>query len=415
MAQRQFRSDDTSIWPYGFGDGSDGALTISANTTEAPIDASCSGTSGATSLSATNASFAAGQVILIHQTRGTGSGGWELNKIAAYSSGTITTALALTQTYTDSGDSQAQVRVLKQYSAVTIDSTKIYTAKAWDNNVGGIIGWLCSGTTTITGTLAMNGVAGSQYSGSTTGGGAQGIGFDGGDASRTASSNIHSYRGEGSDAATTQTYTAGSGGGGGSTDSSQRNSGSPGGAGYAAGGQNGQASSNNGTGGTAYGSASLVALHLGSGGGGGRAGAGQTVGGGGGGGGIALIISKTFTMSGAITSNGGNGANGTTANTGDGTVTAPGGGGGSGGSVLIKAQTATLGTNLITAAGGSGGTGLKGNGASLGNAGNGSVGRIHLDYKTSYTGTTTPTLDSTQDLALDYHNVGASFIYQLLN
>ena len=59
-----------------FGDGSDGNLTISTNTTDTPIDSSCSGTSGTKSLSATNTSFTAGQIILIHQTRGTGVGAW---------------------------------------------------------------------------------------------------------------------------------------------------------------------------------------------------------------------------------------------------------------------------------------------------------------------------------------------------
>ena len=57
-----------------FGDGSDGALTISSNTTESPIDASCTGTTGTKTLNALNASFAANQIIYIHQSRGTGVG-----------------------------------------------------------------------------------------------------------------------------------------------------------------------------------------------------------------------------------------------------------------------------------------------------------------------------------------------------
>ena len=96
-----------------FGDGSDGALTISADTTQAPTDSSCSGTAAAYTLSATNASFAAGQKILIQQSRGTGVGKWERNEIASYTAGTITLTDALTNTYTDSGASQAQVLVLK--------------------------------------------------------------------------------------------------------------------------------------------------------------------------------------------------------------------------------------------------------------------------------------------------------------
>src|SRR3990167_1471503 len=44
-----------------FGDGSDGTLTISSNTTQAPTDSACTGTATTYSLSATNASFTAGQ------------------------------------------------------------------------------------------------------------------------------------------------------------------------------------------------------------------------------------------------------------------------------------------------------------------------------------------------------------------
>ena len=67
---------------YNFGNGSDGAATLSG--TDAPVDSSCSGTSATTSLSATNGSFAANQVILIHQTRGSGVGQWEINIIQSY-------------------------------------------------------------------------------------------------------------------------------------------------------------------------------------------------------------------------------------------------------------------------------------------------------------------------------------------
>jgi hypothetical protein len=64
-----------------FGDGSDGSLTISVDTTEAPIDSACTGTERNYSLTATNVSFALGQVILIHQTQGTNAGQNERNVI----------------------------------------------------------------------------------------------------------------------------------------------------------------------------------------------------------------------------------------------------------------------------------------------------------------------------------------------
>ena len=114
MAQTKFRSDDTDKWLEGFGDGLDGDLTISSNTTEAPIDSSCSGTAGSYSLTATNASFAAGQLILIHKSRGNTTvtaGEYELNKISAYVAGTITLKYALKNSYNDSGADQSQVRL----------------------------------------------------------------------------------------------------------------------------------------------------------------------------------------------------------------------------------------------------------------------------------------------------------------
>ncbi|MEM3335472.1 MAG: hypothetical protein QXY47_05520, partial [Thermoplasmata archaeon] len=121
MAQRQFRSDDTDKWLYGFGSGSDGDISINTST-DNPIDSTCSGTIGTTSLTATNSLFAPGQIILIHQTRGTGAGNWELNRIASYTAGTITLLHPLQNTYTTSGASVAQVLVMKQYNNFTINS-----------------------------------------------------------------------------------------------------------------------------------------------------------------------------------------------------------------------------------------------------------------------------------------------------
>jgi hypothetical protein len=66
-------------------------------------------------------------------------------------------------------------------------------------------------------------------------------------------------------------------------------------------------------------------------------------------------------------------------------------GNGGGGSCLLKTQIATLNTAKITASNRAAGTNY---GAAA------SVGRIHLDYFTSYTGTTSPTINVTQDLTL---------------
>lgn len=367
MGQTQFRSDDTVKWWLGFGDGSDGAYNSAGNATDAPTDSSCSGTAGTTSLSATNASFANGKPILIHQTRGTGVGNWELNQISSYTAGTITLAKALQNTYTDSGASQAQVIQLKQYSSFTQNSGHTLTAKAWNGNVGGIIAFLCKGTVTITGSLSLTGK-----------------GFV---ATTTDPSDNTAYSGEGTaGAAVKQTTANGNGGGAGVGAAGGSNIGGGGGGGNGAAGSAAQnvGGTTPGAGGAAAGAAALTTMVFG-GAGGQAVGGSSTHGFGGSGGGIAFIICNAISIGGTIVLNGNNG--GTNADGG------MGAGSGAGGSCLIKAITATLGTNKITASAGSvAGTYVLG--------GAGSVGRVHLDYSGSYTGTTTPSIDVTNDTTI---------------
>lgn len=404
MAQRQFRSDDTSKWLEGFGNGLDGDLVISSNTTEAPIDASCTGTAGTNTLSATNASFAAGQLIIIHKTRGnttTAAGNWELNKIASYVAGTITTTYPLINTYNDSGADQSQVRVMKQYNNVTINNGITYTAKSWNKDVGGILAFFAKGTVqgATAGVINLNGNnASADGSGASGGASVVGVGFQGGNGYQ---GQAQAQAGEGTAGDLVQQLGANGNGGGGSKANTGTNAGAAG-----AGGGNGTVGANgkctagncgsNGTGGSAVGSASLVTMDLGGGGGGGGNGAteGNGANGGGSGAGIALIIAQNIDLSSlTINSKGGTGSTGFR-----------GGGGGAGGSVLLKCKTATLGTNKIVATGGNAG----------GNSTAGGDGRVHIDYKTSYTGTTNPTLDATQDSSLDYPSTGGQFLYNFI-
>lgn len=358
MAQRQFSSSDTSLWLDRYGDGSDGALTISGNTTDAPIDSACTGTSGTTSLSATNASFAAGQLLLIHQSQGTGAGNWELNKIQSYSSGTITTAYPLINTYV----SAAQVLVLKQYSAITINGLVTLTTKAWDGTVGGISGFLCNGTTIFSGTAKAT-VKGFR------------------EGPRETDPPSYAIQGEGTVGAGAQNTQTANGNGGGC--------GISGGDYAGAGGGNGAAGSNSGvaTGGSAAGNASLTSMVFGGGGGGATVSGGlASLGVSGPGGGNILIISKSFTVTGSAVSGGG-----------DGSVQgsqASGGSGGAGGSILVKGQTIVLGSNLVTAPAGI----HSAHGSAGGQDGvDGAVGRIYCFYSDSLSGTTTPTLGSAVD------------------
>ncbi len=368
MAQTQFRSDDTTLWWLKYGDGSDGAYSSAGNATDAPVDSSCSGTVDTTSLSATNASFANGKPILIHQSRGTGAGAWELNQIASYVAGTITTVSPLKNTYTDSGASQAQIIQLKQYSSFTQNSGHTLTAKAWDGNVGGIIAFLCNGNVTITGTIS--GV---------------GKGFVGGAALAGGPTTLGKC-GEGSGGASANQKTKNGNGGGGGQEAGTGNAG--------AGGSNGTAGTvvSGSTVGDTVGNVALTTALFGGGGGGGApgSGGGDNSGKGADGGGFVLIITKNLAITGLIDLDGASNSTGGVIG---------GGAGAAGGSCLIKAQTAMLGTNLVTASGSLGSDSTNGSGGQK-EGGDGGVGRIHLDYLTSYTGTTTPTIDVTQDYSL---------------
>lgn len=368
--QRSYMLDITGVSGY-FGDGSDGSLTISSNTTEVPIDSACTGTSAATSLSATNASFATGQIILIHQTQGTGAGSWMRNTISSYTAGTITLGTALNTNYV----SGAQVRVQKQYTSITINSGFTWTAKAWNGTVGGILANLCSGTVTGAGNIS-----------------GAGKGFRGGTVITGADSGADG-QGEGNvGAGDTQSHNAnGSGGGGGGHQSGESISGGGGGGGNGTAGlDSGTGITQDGKGGTTTGSTDLTSALLGGGGGAGGKLAGGAIGGAGGG--FLFLTSVGWTLTGTTSANGVVGA----AGTGGSSDLGGGGGGGAGGSILLKVQTATLGAGLITATKGTGGTGNSGAHA----GGDGGDGRIHIDYYTSYTGTTSPTIDPTQDNSL---------------
>lgn len=361
----------------GFGTGADGALVISSNTTESPVDSSCSGSAGANTLTVgAGLTFAAGDMVLIHQTRGTGAGAWEIQKVNSYSGTTLTLFSSLDNTYTDSGASQAQVRKVPQYSSVTVNSGVTWKPKAWDGNVGGILALMCSGTTTVTGTISAAGTQGTyvgpaDHPGDDTSRQTR-MGFGGGEVEEEA----QAYQGEGTGGdRTTQSSSANGNGGGGANGSAGNRGGGGGGNGSA--GSNG--GNSGGTGGSTAGAADLTTMVFGGAGGGGAAIGGTEQSTGGTGGGIIVIISRNLIVTGSITANGGSGSA---------TTTEGPGGGGAGGSILVKAFSATLGSSLVTA---TGGTGEAGNAGTAG--GNGGDGRIRVEACT-VSGTTNPTVSS---------------------
>lgn len=375
--KRSYKFDITAL-ESSFGDGSDGALTISTNTTDAPIDSACTGTVDTYTLSATNASFAANQRILIHQTQGANAGTYQETVIESYTAGTITTRDKLIISYVTG----AQVLVIKQYTTITVNSGVTWRAKKWDGTVGGILSKRASTSVTVNGTIDVGATPGGGY-------GLSPCGFRG--------ATTQSGQGEGTSGAgnTVSTAANGNGGGGGSTGTDNGG----GGGGHANAGTDGLTAPSVGLGGSYTGSANLSTMTFG--GGGGRGG--DASGEGGVGGGIIDIASPTITVhasTGYILSSGSDGQVGSTPK-------GSGGGGGAGGSIRLRGQTLTLGTNRILAQGGIGGN----SGDEKGNGGNGSLGRVAIGYYTSVSGTSTPAFNSSYDPSLS----GASSYFAQLS
>lgn len=333
---------------YGSGKNGSPAVSGTINTY-----AACTGTATQTSLT-TALGAVAGDVILIHQSQGTGAGQWELNYVLADAGATLSLAYPLAYTY----GTGAQAVLVPQYTGGTLSGA--VTGTSWNGTVGGIIALMSNGDLTISGSITSK------------------DGFRGGS---DAAQQNQAWSGEGTTGATAQQYIPrGNGGGGGKANSSSNSVGCGGGGGNGTAGATGGGvgSYTPGQGGPVAGAAALTTMVFGGAGGGSGVDQNGPGGYGGKGGGIVVIFAKNITVSGNVYLDGTNG------------VTAVGGGGGgAGGSCLIKCQSATLGTTKITAAGGIGGQ-------DRGNGGNGGVGRIHIDYADTYTGTTTPTIDATQ-------------------
>lgn len=354
-----------------FGDGKDGPYSSATIPTIYTKSASTS-SSGQKNLGVVANSFSNGDLILIHQTGGTGVGQWEINRIVSGGgSSPLVMQENLQYTYTDSGASQAQIIRIPRYTNVTVESGT-WSLTGWDGSIGGIFPIACKNIFTVTGTV----------SGAT-------FGFTGG---AISGSNTYGQQGESYDGSEAYSQSANGGGGGGGgreTNVYDHDAGGGGGGGYATGGTaGGGATQDKGAAGGTYGNADLVStFHLGSGGGGGGSAYEGSYGGpGGDGGGGIIIFTNSISISGNISANGANGTNSTHG----------GGGGGSGGSVMIQCRTANIGTSKITVGAGSGGTG----GAYGYDGGAGGVGRIALHYSDSYAGTTSPTLNATNDNTL---------------
>lgn len=351
-----------------FGDGADG--DYSSSTIPPMVYRSCSGSSGLKTLTLSSSGFSNGDVILIHQTRGTGAGQWEINRIV---SGGGTTSLTLQKslqyTYTDGGASQAQVIKIPRYRNVTVPYGATWTIPSWNGDIYGILPLAVKETFTQAGAVVGNGSQGADQVWS--GGGAIGGGFWGGDIGR---------QGEGSGGARGADSRLPNGTGGGGANSDGTNAGGGGGGGATAGiGGNYQPNGATapGQGGGVITTADLSVFTLGGGGGGGEG----TVssGAGGSGGAVFFVIAKQYILTGSVSLRGGRGGYpyepwiGGRVNY---------GGGGGGGNFLLMCQYATLGTNLINASSTT---------TYNGYFSEGGQGGIAIHYSGYVSGTTTPT------------------------
>ena len=375
---------DTSGCTYDvLGSGKDGALTHASGTkTINTVRATATGTKGSTTLSVSTVSgFAAQQLVVIHQTMGTGAGTWEEAYISAVGSGSFTLSKALKNTYATGGSvNRAQVVMVPQYTTVTVSGGTL-TAPVWNGSTGGILAFVATGNVTISGgTVNMSG---NGY-----------LGYGHGCFYRCKTG----FRGQSPTGfSSASTYRNGMGGGAGEQG---QDCGAGGGGGYGSAGAKGSNGSNGtcrvhspiwgGQGGSAGGSTntSTNILFGGAGGEGGGDEDGAYPGRGGDGGGLIIIRGANVSLGGYVRTNGASGANGNQGACGGRGCGMGGGGGGAGGGVYIyAANNASLSSNRVTASGAGGGTC---NCSSSYRGGTGGVGRIAVRAKT-ISGTTSPT------------------------
>jgi hypothetical protein len=164
-----------------WGDGRDGDLAISSNTTLSAAAAGFSGNAGDTVITVDSASsFANGMVVKLRQMRGSHAsqtdGNSEVNQII---SGGGTTTLTLKEplhySYSDSGVNQAQIMQIRMYKTIQHNSGFTFGPPAWDGNTGGnwCLAWnkeyVWAGTVDLKGKGFRGGQGWGPSSGNTTG------------------------------------------------------------------------------------------------------------------------------------------------------------------------------------------------------------------------------------------------------
>jgi hypothetical protein len=310
------------------------------------------GTLGATRLAVSStAGFAAGQLVLIHQTLAADladAGYYELVEVLAVEDATLTIADPLVRSYTSGGDDLAQVVVVPRFANVTVEAGAVLTAPAWNGTTGGILALDVVGQLVVNGTVDMVGRGSRAAShvqcpyacqAGTAGESPTGPGVQG---------NARNGTGGGGG---TQAQDCAAGGGGGHV-----SAGGAGANGSGAGGCGNPGLQPGGAGGDAVGTYDLTERLLfgGAGGEGGSDEDGAYPGSGGNGGGIILLRAAAVSAAGPIRADGLDGTDGVTSYQGcGGGCGMGGGGGGAGGAILVDAGSSAILTASVT--GGSGG------------------------------------------------------------
>lgn len=344
-------------------DGADGSATVAADpNTRATITGTATQTTG----TAGSTAFANGDLVILHQTQGTGAGQWEVNKVA---SGGGSTSLTFQVAHHYTYGTGAQIIKVPRYTTSTVEA---HSVTAWNGTTGGVE-VICA-KTSITVSGALNGV---------------GLGFRGSAGNHAA----QVIQGEGTVGVGSGSTAANGNGSGGSSHDSSINAGSAGG--HAANGGQGDNDADGVPGGI-VGSSDLIDMNLGGAGAGAYTHLGSMTGStiGGAGGAIFIFISKSVILSSTVSVTGQvavgeQGESSTSRKT-----TA---GSGAGGSILIISETSTLGTNQATSLGGASDTA---SGAEPFSGGAGSVGRIAVHHSGTVTGTTSPTFTDVADASL---------------
>lgn len=352
----------------GFGNGKDGDLVVSSvdtviNSYTSLAASYSAGDKVITVSDATN--FAIGDAIIIHQSRGTGAGNIQKNRIEGKSGNQLTISIPLDYGYgDDGGNRQAQIVRCPEYRSVKINNAASITPTAWNGDIGGIVAYSCNGKTTLDGFFNL-----------------KGKGFRGGVGAQDDGGRVPAFKGESSSGPSVSIGAMegdntpnGPGGGGG--DSVGDWGGGGGGAGHATAGANGTNPTGNaapGQGGSTIGDTTFTTAHLGSGGGGGGIDDSTYGGSGGNGSGLLLVDSYEFVINNSTGYVDMDGVNGTSHGDSGG-----GGGGGAAGGALVRTAKGDIGTDKFFARGGTGAAGghLFADG---GDGGNGGKGRVRVE------------------------------------